>query len=137
MVVVVSGPLAQESSVRARIENAKEKMIERGVFIDFGQWKFTILSRRWLSCQPLYRMKTVLGHGVSRDRRLPKDKRGVDLISDALPFGRLWYDDPNAVGNAVGYATFFSRSHDAVIRVYDEAGNVIETHEHTGDFREW
>jgi len=20
-----------------------------------------------------------------------KDKRGVDLISDALPFGRLWY----------------------------------------------
>jgi hypothetical protein len=30
-----------------------------------------------------------------------------------------------------------SRSHDAVIRVYDEAGNVIETHEHTGDFKEW
>jgi hypothetical protein len=25
---------------------------------------------------------------------------------------------------------FFSRSHNAVIRVYDEAGNVIETHEH-------
>jgi hypothetical protein len=22
------------------------------------------------------------------------DKRGVDLISDALPFGRLWYDGP-------------------------------------------
>jgi hypothetical protein len=21
-----------------------------------------------------------------------KDRRGVDLISDALPFGRLWYD---------------------------------------------
>jgi hypothetical protein len=29
-----------------------------------------------------------------------------------------------------------SSSHDAVIRVYDEAGNVIETHEHTGDFKE-
>ncbi len=27
--------------------------------------------------------------------------------------------------------------HDAVIRVYDEAGNVIETHEHMGDFKEW
>jgi hypothetical protein len=25
----------------------------------------------------------------------------------------------------------------AVIRVYDEAGNVIERHEHTGDFKEW
>ena len=32
--------------------------------------------------------------------------------------------------------SFFSRSHDAVIRVYDAAGNVIETHEHAGDFKE-
>ena len=66
-----------------------------------------------------------------------KDKRGVDLISDELPFGRLWYGEPNAVNNAIGYAQFYSRSHDAVIRVYDEAGNVIEAHEHKGDFREW
>jgi hypothetical protein len=29
---------------------------------------------------------------------------------------------------------FTRRSHPAVIRVYDEAGNVIETHEHRGDF---
>jgi hypothetical protein len=29
-----------------------------------------------------------------------------------------------------------SRSHRAVIRVYDETGNVIETHEHIGDFKE-
>ena len=55
-----------------------------------------------------------------------KDHRGVDLISDALPFGRLWYGDPNAVSNAIGYAEFFSRSHDSVIRVYDQAGYVIE-----------
>ena len=65
-----------------------------------------------------------------------KDKRGVDLISAALPFGRLCYGGPNAASNAVGYAMHYSRSHDAVIRVYDEAGNVIETHEHTGDFKE-
>src|SRR5512132_3541374 len=58
-----------------------------------------------------------------------KDHRGVDLISDALPFGRLWYDWPNAVGNAIGYAKHRSRSHRAVIRVYDDAGNVIATHE--------
>jgi hypothetical protein len=63
-----------------------------------------------------------------------KDDRGVDLISDALPFGRLWYGEPNAASNAVDYAKFFSRSHRAVIRVYDEAGNVIETHEHAGEF---
>ncbi|PYL73515.1 MAG: hypothetical protein DMF22_01320 [Verrucomicrobia bacterium] len=37
-------------------------------------------------------------------------------------------------GTTIGYAKFYSRSHDAVIRVYDEAGNVIETHEHAGDF---
>jgi hypothetical protein len=34
------------------------------------------------------------------------------------------------------YAKFYSRSHDAVIRVFDEAGNVIETHEHAGEFKE-
>ncbi len=28
-------------------------------------------------------------------------------------------------------------THDAVIRVYDEAGNVIETQEQAGDFKEW
>ena len=33
-------------------------------------------------------------------------------------------------------AKFRSRSHRAVIRVYDAAGNVIETHEHAGDFKE-
>jgi len=54
-----------------------------------------------------------------------------------LPFGRLWYDGPNAASNAIGYASHYSRSHDAVIRVYDAAGNVIETHEHVGDFKQW
>ena len=66
-----------------------------------------------------------------------KDHRGIDLISDALPFGRLFYGEPNAISNAIGYAQHRSRSHDAVIRVYDEAGNVTETHEHKGDFKEW
>jgi hypothetical protein len=47
------------------------------------------------------------------------------------------YIEPDALGNAIGYAKFYSRLHDAVIRVYDEAGNVIETHEYTGDFREF
>jgi hypothetical protein len=38
--------------------------------------------------------------------------------------------------NAIGYAMHYSRSHNAVIRVYDEAGKVIERHEHAGDFKE-
>jgi hypothetical protein len=64
-----------------------------------------------------------------------EDRRGFDLISDVLPFRRLWYADD--VAGAVHYAKFYSRSHPAIIRVYDEAGNVIETHEHKGDFKEW
>jgi len=45
-----------------------------------------------------------------------KDKRGFDLISDVLPFGRLWYTE---ISHAIGYAKFYSRSHNAVIRVSD------------------
>ena len=60
--------------------------------------------------------------------------RGTDLISDVLPFGRLWYDTPD---NAIGYAMHSSRSHVAVIRVYDAAGDVIETHDYASDFKEW
>jgi hypothetical protein len=39
------------------------------------------------------------------------------------------------VSNAIGHAQQYGRSHPAVIRVYDHAGNVIETHEHKGDFK--
>ena len=65
-----------------------------------------------------------------------EDHRGFDLISVALPFGRLWYAGPQAVANAIGYAQFYSRSQPAVISVFDAAGNVIETHEHAGDSKE-
>jgi hypothetical protein len=50
--------------------------------------------------------------------------------------GTLWYSESNVVGNAIGYALHYSRSHDAVIRVYDALGNVTATHEHAGDFVE-
>jgi hypothetical protein len=53
-------------------------------------------------------------HSTARYQVRPrKDRRGVDLISDALPFG---------LSNATGYA---------------QHRNVIETHEHKGDFKEW
>jgi len=38
-----------------------------------------------------------------------KDERGVDRVSDSLPFGRLWYVDTNAAANAIGYAQHYSR----------------------------
>jgi hypothetical protein len=46
--------------------------------------------------------------------------RGVDLISDVVSFGRLLYGGPNAASDATHYGC----SHDAVIRVYDESGNL-------------
>ena len=62
---------------------------------------------------------------------------GFDLISDALPYKPMWYRGPNAIRNAIDSAKFHSRSHRALIRFYDAAGNVIETYKHAGDFKEW
>jgi hypothetical protein len=62
------------------------------------------------------------------------DNLSFDLISDAFPYNPLWYRGPNAISDAIDYVKFFSRSHDAVIRIYDAAGNVIETHESADDF---
>jgi hypothetical protein len=60
--------------------------------------------------------------------RPSKHRRTFDLISNVLPFGRSGgYIDAAA---AVRQAESFSDPHAAVIRVYDDAGNVIETHEH-------
>jgi hypothetical protein len=43
---------------------------------------------------------------------------------------------PDAVRNAVAYAKHrsWSRSHRAIIRVLDDCGAVIQTHESPGDF---
>ncbi len=64
-----------------------------------------------------------------------------DLISDALPFGRLWYGEPNAIRDAIDFAKFFSRSHPAVIRVYDDAGDermrILPEAHATGAVPEW
>jgi hypothetical protein len=44
---------------------------------------------------------------------------------------------PDARLQSRSFATleFLSRSHDAAIRVYDKACNVIETNEHAGEFK--
>jgi hypothetical protein len=57
-------------------------------------------------------------------------------MGDALPYSPLWYRGPKAIRDAIGHAKFRSRSHQVVIRVYDETGNVIETHEQPSAFKE-
>jgi hypothetical protein len=64
-----------------------------------------------------------------------KDHRGVDLISDALSWVGCGLATRTQFSKAIGYAKFRSRSHDAVIRVYDESGNVIETPRARGRFQ--
>ena len=56
------------------------------------------------------------------------DRNGFDLISDRLRDGPIWYA---GVRRAVAYATYHSRwrSRRAIIRVFNEAGNVTETHD--------
>jgi hypothetical protein len=66
-----------------------------------------------------------------------KDDCGVNLISDVLPLRcAVLSGGPDAINNAIDYPKLYSRSHDAVIRVYDAAGNVIETREQVGEFKE-
>jgi hypothetical protein len=36
-----------------------------------------------------------------------KDHRRVDLISDALPYGGLWYGEPYAISNTISCAMSF------------------------------
>ena len=61
-----------------------------------------------------------------------KDHHGIDLNFRCAAIWSL-VDAPD---DAVGYALHRSRYLDAVIRVYDDADNVIATHEHAGDFVE-
>jgi hypothetical protein len=58
-----------------------------------------------------------------------KDRRGLDLTSDRLPLGLLWFEGPDAFVDAVNYAKLYSPSHAIIIRLFDESGAVIETHE--------
>jgi hypothetical protein len=65
------------------------------------------------------------------------DKHGVDLVGDALPYSPMWYRGPKAITDAIDHAKFYSRSHHAVIRVYDSTGKVIDAREQAGQFKEW
>src|SRR5262249_4896903 len=89
----------------------------------------------------------VLRHGVNQATAVPTAEKSIAV----LPFENLSEEKQNecreiadlkmlsagqfSVLHVLG--TFFrGRSHHAVIRVYDEAGNVIETHEHAREFKE-
>jgi hypothetical protein len=76
------------------------------------------------------------GHDVY-EVRPRKDRDGFDLISDLFRYGPIWYAGPDAIRNAVAYAKYrsHSRTNQAVIRVLDDSGAVIQMHELKGRFR--
>jgi hypothetical protein len=65
---------------------------------------------------------TVMGKAYWDVGHAPKDQSNLEKPSS----GR------RGMGDSPGDET-----NSPVIRVYDEAGNVLETHEHTGDFKEY
>ena len=71
------------------------------------------------------------------DGRVETPKRPVGLRDGcSCPARALSHNRENCmrrVASRNGYTMHSSRSHDAVIRVYDAAGKVIETHEHAGE----
>jgi len=85
-------------------------------------------------------------HGSGLEKLVSIFLGGIGAESKCLRQFALLYLSIINFGSMLGIATVLhaigcprhrSRSHDAVIRVYDESGNVIEMHEHNGDFKEW
>jgi hypothetical protein len=67
--------------------------------------------------------KTIKRNGTSKEICFPQGKTRTGC-ADRL------------CANAIGYAKHRSAPHDAVIRVYDAAGKLIELHRHKDDFVE-
>jgi hypothetical protein len=76
----------------------------------------TILSSLRLFADGLY--AAFIKHIRIKAARLRSNLRCAGIRS-------VWYGEPSAIENAIGYAVHRSRSHNAVIRVYDDAGKVI------------
>jgi len=79
------------------------------------------------------------------DREYARPHIGASITGSNSGSGALPTREPKQVENKDNAANdrartphgrMFCRSHDAVIRVYDEASNVIETYEQAGDFKE-
>jgi hypothetical protein len=62
-----------------------------------------------------------------------KHKRDFGLISDALPFGRLWYPK----SRTQSATRSFTADHMTLrLGLFDGSGNVINTYEQAGKFKE-
>ena len=96
--------------------------------LDFGRIRFLCLSWAHEQCtgatqMPVYEVSPPQGQTRRRSRQ-----RCLAIRSPVVRRA-------NAVCNAIRYAEHYSRSHDAVIHVYDEAGNVTQNARAQGRFQ--
>jgi hypothetical protein len=117
---------------RAAINNPLRPLNPRAVFIVakyFGGSTVSVRSAEAIALPHLY--------AIAEATRLRGDGdvevRWVAVPQTWKPLTAVWGIAPI---DKSPFGKDRSRSHDAVIRVYDDAGNVIETHEHAGEFKE-
>ena len=127
-------PLEHSARLMKRLALPRQKAVDftkraRGVL----KASMKLVQQRWTGSESRKHSTTSIHIYEIRPRA---DKQGFDLISDALPLSPLWYRGPNAIRDAISCAKRRSRSHDCVIRVYDAAGNLIETFEQKGEVKE-
>jgi hypothetical protein len=87
----------------------------------------------WLPGGGLEKLVSICLGGLGVESKCLRQVALVDL--SILNFGMM-RGKGGGPSMAIGPRSTRSCSHDAVIRIQDEAGNVIETHEHAGEFRE-
>jgi hypothetical protein len=95
------------------------------------QAEIEILRRQLARANPppiLHRYRRPTEHTLDEIREHRIFAAMPDDLNDAFGTTRLY---------RFGYAMHSSRSHDTVIRVYDDAGNLFETRKHNGDYKEW
>ena len=82
------------------------------------------------TCPEQSSLGLMAGHDLY-EVRPRKDRDGFDLISKLFRYGPIWYAGPDAVRNAIAYAKYrsHSRSQRAIIRVLDDSGTLVQTHE--------
>ena len=80
----------------------------------------------WMIPEVAATLRVLLARGLTLLRQ-----RNYEGISSAV--SRLWNIEPPAIRPGNGFRKVYRRSHHAVIRVYNDAGNVIETHEHAAN----
>ena len=115
--------LAQRRRNNIDFKKRARRVLKASVKLVQQRWRKLDTRKHWTRSIDVYEIRPRVG------------KHGFDLSSDALRYSPLWYRGSNAIRDAVSYAKSYSPSHSVVIRVYDPGGNVIETHEHKGDFK--